>query len=760
MDKEIVKICSICEQSKPENKFHGSYCNSCHYLKKKKKKLEEIEKGIEKNCNICSVKKPASDFDVGHSQCKRCKQDLHNGIIKKERKNQSLKKYLSFIEEFKDIKENRTYEDLIRHNKVISIKNFNPRYSHNYYIKKIYNPQSYEELKNLQVELIFNDKFNKDEKDIFDYIRNYTSSMPQNEGYGRKISILVKDKITKTYLGVIRLNSGLEYKAIIDDIIEKTDTDTEQPDRKKMLNCLLNMTLCVPVQPFGYNFSGGKLLASLAFSSEICIHYEEKYGVKLGAIFTTSLDGKGIQYKDVPNLRYLEQTTKGSGTDHIPEDFYQKIREIIRKDFPDKFDYLKDSGSAKLKILNFFLKEIGLHDGYLIHNMKRGIYIGYTGHKSKDFIMERTEDFSQDLTRKYKNIVKDWIESEITQKRYNSLIKSGLFKKEVELFGLNIKENQVIEEETNEEDEEETNEEDKEETDVTGDDDEIDEEIIINSGGLTYKKGYTDIYMITNNQNDKKYIGVSSQVYGKTRHYPNGYLQRWNSHNRETREMQKEISYRKGFSKVLNQAIIKYGKENFEVFCLAVCKTVDAGYWESFFIKEYNTKAPDGYNLTDGGEGLKGHSHSQETRQKLREMNLGNKNSLGCKWSEERRQKLSGDNHWSKTKKFSEETKRKMSESAKGKKKGPRTPEHTEKIRIANLGKRRNFTKEQFWQVLELRSSGISQEKARKNFVGLNGEFLCRGTISNIWKGNIGLLPDSSEEEQKLYKTYFPDESS
>lgn len=37
---------------------------------------------------------------------------------------------------------------------------------------------------------------------------------------------------------------------------------------------------------------------------------------------------------------------------------------------------------------------------------------------------------------------------------------------------------------------------------------------------------------------------------------------------------------------------------------------------EKFYIKEYNTKAPNGYNLTDGGEGSLGYHPSKETNQK------------------------------------------------------------------------------------------------------------------------------------------------
>lgn len=42
----------------------------------------------------------------------------------------------------------------------------------------------------------------------------------------------------------------------------------------------------------------------------------------------------------------------------------------------------------------------------------------------------------------------------------------------------------------------------------------------------------------------------------------------------------------------------------------------DLSYWEKHYIKEFKTLSPNGYNLTEGGEGGR---HCEETRQKMRE---------------------------------------------------------------------------------------------------------------------------------------------
>ena len=49
--------------------------------------------------------------------------------------------------------------------------------------------------------------------------------------------------------------------------------------------------------------------------------------------------------------------------------------------------------------------------------------------------------------------------------------------------------------------------------------------------------------------------------------------------------------------------------------------------WEKYFIKSRDTKNPNGYNLTDGGEGLAGMKHKPETIAKMSATKLGKKRS-------------------------------------------------------------------------------------------------------------------------------------
>lgn len=91
------------------------------------------------------------------------------------------------------------------------------------------------------------------------------------------------------------------------------------------------------------------------------------------------------------------------------------------------------------------------------------------------------------------------------------------------------------------------------------------------------------IYKITNLISHKMYIGQS-----------NNPMHRWSAHKSHARNGQ-DIG-----KSALYNAIRKYGEENFLFEIIGWFK--DYNEKEKYFIKFYNTKVPNGYNLTDGGE--------------------------------------------------------------------------------------------------------------------------------------------------------------
>jgi group I intron endonuclease len=207
------------------------------------------------------------------------------------------------------------------------------------------------------------------------------------------------------------------------------------------------------------------------------------------------------------------------------------------------------------------------------------------------------------------------------------------------------------------------------------------------------------IYVITNDVNDKSYVGLCA-----------GDLQlRWRRHL---------ACCRFGEGGALYNAIRKYGENKFHITSLwsghvspDSLKTL-----EKYFIRCLNTMRPNGYNLTEGGDGSFGFKHSEEYKQSMRDRFIseatrqkmsrihkgkvisqhqkqivaeklrGNQHMLGHRHSEETRAKIAAAGRG---RIISEETRRKRSRIAKEKGfRPPNTPEVRAKHRAKMLGRK------------------------------------------------------------------------
>lgn len=166
-------------------------------------------------------------------------------------------------------------------------------------------------------------------------------------------------------------------------------------------------------------------------------------------------------------------------------------------------------------------------------------------------------------------------------------------------------------------------------------------------------KTYNYIYKITNLINGKIYIGKHS-----TDNLDDGYM---------------------GSGIHIKRSIKKYGIENFTKEYIAFCDTEDKLNWfECFYIKKFNTRDSSiGYNLTDGGEGSLGRKCSEETKNKISESKKG-KSHKGVKCSEETKKKIS-------------EAKKGKSSWNKGIKAGPLSDETKLKLHNLNIGDKNGF---------------------------------------------------------------------
>lgn len=113
------------------------------------------------------------------------------------------------------------------------------------------------------------------------------------------------------------------------------------------------------------------------------------------------------------------------------------------------------------------------------------------------------------------------------------------------------------------------------------------------------------LYVITNTANGKKYVGITTKTAAI----------RWRQHLRRVAA---------GSGHALHRAIAKYGEEAFRVDAIAQADCLDAlKALEVAEIARLGTLGAGGYNMTAGGDGAAGYSHSDDEREARRRRRLG-----------------------------------------------------------------------------------------------------------------------------------------
>jgi hypothetical protein len=284
----------------------------------------------------------------------------------------------------------------------------------NFWVQK--NPDDY--LK-LEPELVYTNK-EEDLPELWNTIRTFSSTMKNNSNIGRNLNFVVRDKNTKKYLGVICISS---------DFLDLTPRDNfigwsrEIKTQGAMINHTAIGSTIVPLQPLGFNYVGGKLLALLCLSDPVQQLWEKLYGDKLVSVTTTSLYGKtkagGLSQYD--NLDFWQPMgfTSGSVSFEPLRETRYLIREWLKKNHTRKyFEWYvakKPSGQPhkrdhKNRSLNFAYSQLDIPKELIRSEHARGIYYTPLYDKTCEFLRKECEvkDLTKSFDTSVENLVDIW----------------------------------------------------------------------------------------------------------------------------------------------------------------------------------------------------------------------------------------------------------------------------------------------------------------------------------------------------------------
>lgn len=291
----------------------------------------------------------------------------------------------------------------------------------------IWIPESPDDFEKLEPTMIFTDDSEEIERVLLDgttskqktkrsdlperwnTVRTFISTMKNNSNIGRNLNFIVADKVTGKYLGVVCISS---------DFLDLTPRDKyigwerEKKTQGGMINYTAIGSSIVPLQPLGYNYMGGKLLALLCLSDTVQRLWKEKYGDVLVGVTTTSLYGntKSNGLSQYDNLEYWQKMGFSSGSVAFEprKSTLNMIWEWLKENHPEKYfewwEAKKENGlpfkrDHKNRSLHFAYPKLGIPKELTRTDHQRGIYFSPLYDNTCEFL--RGEIAEKDLVKSF-----------------------------------------------------------------------------------------------------------------------------------------------------------------------------------------------------------------------------------------------------------------------------------------------------------------------------------------------------------------------
>jgi hypothetical protein len=257
-------------------------------------------------------------------------------------------------------------------------------------------PDDYEKLKPVM------EISNGDLAETWNAIRTFSSTMKNNSNIGRNLFYTVVDQVTKKYLGVICISS---------DFLDLTPRDKEigwsreVKTQQGMINHTAIGSTIVPLQPLGFNYMGGKLLALLCLSDTVQKDWKERYGDVLVGVTTTSLYGntKSNGLSQYDGLEHWKKMGFSSGSvafepsRETSKMVFNWIKENHTRKYFEWWEAKNTQGlplkrDHKNRSLNFAYSKLGIPKNLIRTEHQRGIYFSYLYNNTSEFLRKEIKE--------------------------------------------------------------------------------------------------------------------------------------------------------------------------------------------------------------------------------------------------------------------------------------------------------------------------------------------------------------------------------
>ena len=267
--------------------------------------------------------------------------------------------------------------------------------------------------------------------EVWATLRVFGSTMKNNSNIGRNMHFIVQDKVSGKYLGVICITGDFLDLTPRDKYI---GWDRHSKTMEGMINHTCIGSTIVPLQPLGFNYVGGKLLALLCLSDQVQDLWLSRYGDKLVGVTTTSLYGSFSQYQNLAHWKKRGHSSGSVSYEPSKEATYM-MRDWIKENYTRKYFEWYGAMNAKgqpykrdhkNRSRTFAFSKLGIPKELIKSDHSRGIYFSTLYDNSREFLRKEcgVEDLKKSFATDEQTLVQLWKER-YASKRVKNLSEQG-----------------------------------------------------------------------------------------------------------------------------------------------------------------------------------------------------------------------------------------------------------------------------------------------------------------------------------------------